>query len=388
MSIRSRFILLSLCVTLFTIVVIFSLIWIYGDLTAPLVRGIIGVAFFASLITIAAAIMMANMVIQPLKHIVSDIQSISAGDLKQPITINRQDEFGQLALHLDRMRQNLLQSRKQLEKLNADLESRILEQTMELELRTVELQTTSLLLTEEMDRGRMVQVSLLPPAFPEIEGWDIYGASIAAEEIGGDYFDFIPRNDRELNAVIADVSGKGLPAALLMAMVKSGIYAQIPQQSPPEIVLQTINRILCTAWTEKTFVTLFYAMLNTATGVMHYASAGHPFPYTVRGVNGSVQIDQLAATSLPMGVQSDLTFHCHEHQFQAGETLILYNSGIVNAMNAKTDLFGFERFERLLKKHYHLPASEIINEVFETLSQFCGTTPQKDDMTISIIRKL
>ncbi len=381
MKIRGKLITVLLLVSLSTIIALSSVMFFYVEVTVGLVGSVIFVAFASSVMAIIVSQVLTNMFLKPLQWLVNIIQWISSGDLKRSISINRRDEFGELAFHLDRMRQSMLQSRKQLENLNMELEQRVEERTMELELKTARL-------NEELTRGRMVQVSMLPDTFPEIAGWEFYGASIAAEEIGGDYYDFLTLNSDHLGITIGDVSGKGITSALVMAMAKSGLYAQIPFNPPPNKTLDSVNQIICKASSAKRLLTLFYAKIDMDTGEMEYANAGHTFPYVCRKNGSGTEFFQLKETSFPLGVQEKLIFHNQKYVIQPGDTLVFYTIGLVDAIDASEELFGFPRFEEVLKNSHHLSASEVLNEVFIALGNFCLSTPQRDDITISVVKRL
>ncbi|MFQ5722627.1 MAG: PP2C family protein-serine/threonine phosphatase [Candidatus Aminicenantales bacterium] len=237
---------------------------------------------------------------------------------------------------------------------------------------------------EELRVAYEIQINLLPKEDPEIAGYDIAGKSVPAKEVGGDYYDFIPINDHRLAICVGDVSGKGMPAALLMANLQATLRGQTLFSTSCGDCLQRSNKLLFQSTDIQKFVTLFYGILDTRKDEFYYSNAGHnnPFLFSVDG-----NISRLSAGGIVLGFMEDYTFKEEVVYFNPGDVMVIYSDGITEAMNANDREFGEERLEALVSENLSISSSEIIKKIISTVQSFVGDTPQIDDITLVIIKR-
>lgn len=241
-------------------------------------------------------------------------------------------------------------------------------------------------LEDELSVGQQIQLSLLPEECPMIEGWDIAAAYKPARLVGGDFYDFFDLEDdsEQLGLVIADVAGKGVPAALFMALSRSLIRTVAMSGRQPADVLARSNRLIYNDTRSKLFLTAFYAKLNLRTGQMAYANAGHNWPLWVHAQTGQVTL--LKAKGIVLGAFEQVDMEQKEIQLAPGDLIIFYTDGITEAMNAEHQLFGMDRLETLVMSNPQTRAQQVIDTVVEAVEEFTGGTPQSDDFTLLVIK--
>lgn len=241
-------------------------------------------------------------------------------------------------------------------------------------------------LEDELSVGQQIQLSLLPEECPMIEGWDIAAAYKPARLVGGDFYDFFDLEDdsEQLGLVIADVAGKGVPAALFMALSRSLIRTVAMSGRQPADVLARSNRLIYNDTRSKLFLTAFYAKLNLRTGQMAYANAGHNWPLWIHAQTGQVTL--LKAKGIVLGAFEEVDMEQKEMQLAPGDLIIFYTDGITEAMNAEHQLFGMDRLETLVMSNPQARSQQVIDTVVEAVEEFTGGTPQSDDFTLLVIK--
>ncbi len=235
--------------------------------------------------------------------------------------------------------------------------------------------------------AREIQETILPknfPPFPELKSFDIYAFMKAAKYIGGDFYDFFMIDNDRLGFVIADVSGKGVPAAIFMAISRTVVRAIALTGNSPAACMKRANNILCQESVNDMFVTVFYGILQIHTGIVTYSNAGHNPPvYIQRDEHVSV----LPLTNdLVLGAIKDKEYHEKEVQLQPGDTLFLYTDGITEAMNKENKPYTENK---LLKECTNLAGSspdELVKKINESVAEFSGGAMQSDDITILAVR--
>ncbi len=249
------------------------------------------------------------------------------------------------------------------------------------------------LLEERFERERMerelelateIQQRFQPSAPPTIEGYEFQGISFSCYEIGGDYYDFIPRHDGKMLIALGDVSGKGTAAALLMSSLHAAIHGQVAAKTPLVEIVVSVNRYLCENTPTNRFVTLFVAELNTTDGSLKYINAGHNPPLIGR-VNGAVE--QLASGGFPLGIMPLAEYEIGETSLASGEALLVYSDGVSEAANLKGEEFGMDRLTQVVSKNLSGSASGLRDKVESALSTFTQTAPAGDDITLVIVKK-
>ncbi|MDP3913552.1 MAG: SpoIIE family protein phosphatase [Bacteroidota bacterium] len=234
----------------------------------------------------------------------------------------------------------------------------------------------------DLNISREIQQAILPkrfPPFPNEPNFDIYASMHPANEVGGDFYDFFLIDRHRLGFVIGDVSGKGISAAIFMAVSRTLIRATGLKGDSVSECMQYVNNLLCTESVSSMFVTVFYGILNTQTGEVDYVNAGHNPPYLL----SSGGISQIEITNgLPLGVLEDFSFESKKIQLKSGDQLLLYTDGVVEAFNLKEIAYGEERFENFLTHSLNLPVETIIKNSFTDVADFADGAPQSDDITL------
>ncbi len=246
-------------------------------------------------------------------------------------------------------------------------------------------------LQKEMQVAQEIQHTLLPAAFPEIEGFEIGSYYEAAKEVGGDYFDFVEVDRDTMGIVVADVSGKGVPGSLVMTMIRTALRTEARGNKDPADVLARVNDFVINDMKRGMFVTVFYIILDSHNRAIHYASAGHNPMILYRGVTKKSYY--LNPRGFPIGInlpdrslfrkyiQSDSL------RLREGDLLILYTDGITEAINQRRDQFGVERFLTAIRKYGHLKAGPFVERIKEEIKDFTEGYAQSDDITLVVIKE-
>jgi serine phosphatase RsbU (regulator of sigma subunit) len=252
--------------------------------------------------------------------------------------------------------------------------------------RYMEEEVNRLRLEEEIAIGQKIQLSLLPEVCPIIPGWTLVANYQAARQVGGDLYDFIPdpHNPDLFHLVIADVTGKGVPAALFMAVCRTIIRTEAQNGRSPADLLMRTNDQLMNEKRSLPFLTAFFGTLHLKTGRLVYAIGGHDRPYWVRA-NGQ-PIQQLDGQGMLLGAFPTVRIDEREIILAHGDSLILYTDGITEARN-ETELFDEFRLEAVIANSATASASQISQGILEAVNQFTGSQPQSDDMTLVVIQR-
>jgi serine phosphatase RsbU (regulator of sigma subunit) len=240
----------------------------------------------------------------------------------------------------------------------------------------------STVLTQEMRVARSIQQGLFPRQSPQIEGYSLAARCQPARETGGDFFDFIELTDGRLGIIIADVSGKGMPAALLMANARSTWRAEARLGYGPAETLRLVNHALYHDINSNGFVTCLYAILDPAARQLCLAGAGHPLPL----LHDDLGIREIEVFGLPLGLQLDATYQEMQVALEHGETLLLYTDGIIEAMNGSRELFGFERLKVFFQREADRPVESLVEQTWMLARAFEFGPDQADDMTVIALK--
>jgi phosphoserine phosphatase RsbU/P len=325
---------------------------------------ILGGGGFCLLLAVIVAI--AASITRPLGRLAATAAAIARGNLDVPTpATGAHDEVGVLARSFDQMR---LALKDYIANLTATTKAK---ERLESELKI----------------ARNIQMSFLPkrfPPFPDITAFDLHAALEPAWEVGGDLYDFFLTGDGRLLFLVGDVSGKGVPAALFMAVTKTLIKGIAEQESDPAQILTKVNRELCVDNESMLFVTLFLAILDTATGELSFSNAGH---------NPPARIDPEGAASwlsLPrgvfLGIMEEAVYRTATTTLVPGETLVAYTDGVTEAMDPAQRLFGSARLLDLLAERSDLAPEAMDAAVMDAVRAFAGDAPQADDITVLALR--
>lgn len=240
-------------------------------------------------------------------------------------------------------------------------------------------------MNEEVRLAAVIQSGLLPKTSPSIPGYEIAGISIPAQSVGGDYFDFIPMNDGRMALCLGDVSGKGLPASLLMANLQATLRGQtLVSQIPSECLLRS-NRLLFESTSPEKFATLFYGILEIQQHTLHYSNAGHDWPFLV-GIDHSIQ--RLQTGGLMLGLMPQAMYEDIKISFQVGDVLVIQSDGVSEAMNIHQEPFGEQRLQDLILEHRDSAPQEIIDTIVCEVHNHAGEYIQSDDITIMVVKRM
>jgi phosphoserine phosphatase RsbU/P len=235
-----------------------------------------------------------------------------------------------------------------------------------------------------------IQKILLPADAPDVEGFEISGRNLPARTLSGDYFDYLAVDEDHVGIAIADVSGKGVPAALIMAMCRSALRSQAPGKRSPSSVLQAVNRQLYPDMKEDMFISMAYVVLNRRSGQALLARAGHDAPLLFRREGALVEC--LNPKGMAVGIDSGGVFDrfCNDFEFrmESGDTLLLYTDGMTEALDIGGNEFGVQRLREMLATNSGTSASELLQRLSEAVTVFSGNQPQHDDITLIALRKL
>ncbi|HNS17991.1 MAG TPA: SpoIIE family protein phosphatase [Bacteroidales bacterium] len=242
-------------------------------------------------------------------------------------------------------------------------------------------------LQHDLNIAAEIQHSILPkkfPPFPDRTDFDIHAFMNAAKSVGGDFYDFFLIDQDHIGLVIADVSDKGIPAAIYMAVSRTIIRAAAIKGLPPKECLEYSNQLLCKENVNQMFVTVFYGILNTQTGEFHYTNGGHNPPYVIS--RGGMVRSLEKTGDVVLGAIDDVPYHQKSTKFQPGEALFLYTDGVTEAMNVNYELFSEARLESALKAASQNTPGEIILQVSSAIENFTLGAQQSDDITMMVVR--
>ncbi|MCK9627480.1 MAG: fused response regulator/phosphatase [Bacteroidales bacterium] len=265
-----------------------------------------------------------------------------------------------------------------------------LEITINKTLEELELQRKSMMehdqlvsIQQDLNVAREIQLGILPkvfPPFPNRKEFDIFASMTAAKEVGGDFFDFFMINNDSLGFVIGDVSGKGIPAAIFMAVSRTLIRATGLKGMSAGECMQYVNNLLCNESVSSMFVTVFYGIMNMKSGVLEYANAGHNPPYVIRADG---KVEKVESTgNVVLGCLEDMEYTTRTIQMSPQDSIVLYTDGVTEAFNKKGEEYGEGRLVSLLETLGQKSVENTITSIAEDVSGFSEGTAQSDDITM------
>ncbi len=325
-----------------------------------------GIGLAGVILLMTAIVFIAKSVTNPIRALAAASDKIAAGDFEAQLPEARsKDEVGFLTRDFRMMRDSLKEHIRQLTETTAARER------MESELKI----------------AHDIQMSILPktfPPFPTRDEFDLYATITPAREVGGDFYDFFQLNENLLCFVIGDVSGKGVPAALFMAVTKTLIKTYAKEAITPEDILSHVNEELAEDNDACMFVTLFCGILNTKTGDIQYANAGHNPPLVVKK-DGTVKWLP-RARSLVAGAMPGVVYEGESLRLLPGDSLFLYTDGVTEAMNLEDELFTEKRLEKDMTFSADMGIKDALQRIMDSIHQFADGAPQADDITMMMIR--
>ncbi len=350
-----------------SLAVLFPQVELMADITS-LNRKVLFLGIAGFLFLLLAVSFFSGSITRPLRVLAKATKDIATGNLDFELpAIKSQDEVGKLTESFIYMKNSLKQYIKDLKETTAAKER----------------------IDSELKIAREIQMSMLPkifPPFPHRPEFDIYATIEPAKEVGGDFYDFFFINDDHLCFTIGDVSGKGIPASLFMAVTKTLIKAKTERDMPPDEILTRVNKDLCYGNDSSMFVTIFFGVLNTRTGEVSYSNGGHNLPYVVHSQGG---VEPLKNTGgMGLGVIEDIKFEARTITLHTGNLLFLYTDGVTEAMDKEGNLFSDGRLKEFLERANLFGAKEIIKGAISEINNFASGAPQADDITVLAIKYL
>jgi phosphoserine phosphatase RsbU/P len=265
------------------------------------------------------------------------------------------------------------------------LEATVAERTRELADKNATLEQAQAQIKAELEVARALQLAILPAAFPARAGWDGAARMIPATSMGGDFYDFIELPDGRIGLVIADVSGKGVPAAFFMAVARTSLRDLAPQHADPGACLAHTNELLCAQNPLDLFVTVFYCVFHPRSGVLRYANGGHNPPY-LRHADGSVEtLDGTGGIAL--GVMRGVVYADHTTRLLPGDQLLLYTDGVTEAFNSADEAYGVDRLLAEVRAQGEGAATALVERICRSVTSFAGSAPQSDDITLTVLTR-
>ena len=297
---------------------------------------------------------------EPILALKKDVDIISKGDLDYKARVIGNDEISDLANSFNKMTTSLKNHINDLTALTAEKER----------------------IGAELNVATHIQSSMLPsifPAFPQDERFDIYATMNPAKEVGGDFYDFFKIDEKHLAMVVADVSGKGIPAALFMVIGKTLIKDHTNIRTNLIDTFYEVNNMLCESNSENLFITAFEAVVNIETGHMKYVNAGHEMPFIYK--NGKWTAERIKPGFVLAGMEN-MKFFGGEFYLEKGDKFFQYTDGVTEATNVNNELYGMERLEKILNQCKDKSMRELLPAIKADIDKFVGEAPQFDDITM------
>lgn len=251
--------------------------------------------------------------------------------------------------------------------------------------RLLEEEKHLLSLREELKMAHKIQNKLLPDSVPGLSGFDIEAINIPAKTVGGDYYDFIKKNEEQLAFCIGDITGKGMPAAMLMANLQATIRSQILVSDDYSLFMKRTNTLLYNSTEPTKFATLFFGILDAGLSQLTYVNAGHDHPYLIRKNNKSVELE---ATGLLLAVIEDAEYEVKQMSLLPGDVLLFFTDGITEAMNNQKQEYGLERLRDLAKSLSDQSAENIAANILRDVNSHASGAEQSDDITLIIVKNI
>ncbi|MGO9231120.1 MAG: SpoIIE family protein phosphatase [Bryobacteraceae bacterium] len=250
--------------------------------------------------------------------------------------------------------------------------------------RLAEVEAAERIMQRDLSQAAEIQGGMLPGLAPEIAGVDLAGFNVPCRTVGGDYYDFFPYAGSSVGMALGDVSGKGMPASLMMMALHARVH--VLAESPGDLgdFMARLNKATCATCPSNRFITFFFSVLDAASGELRFANAGHNPPVLVRA-SGETQM--LEGGGPVLGVLPIAPYSEQRAHLDPGDLLVLYSDGVTEANNPDFDEFGEERFVRVLSENRARPAREIVEAVTAALKQFTAGAPQADDITLVVARR-
>ncbi len=251
--------------------------------------------------------------------------------------------------------------------------------------RLAEMERAKQIMARDLDQAAEIQQLYLPATAPNVRGLDLAGHNAPCRTVGGDYFDFFPYEGSRVAMVLGDVSGKGMPASLLMMGLQARVQALAEEPKDLASVMTRLNRLTCANCPANRFITVFFCILNGETGELIFCNAGHNPPLIIRA-NG--EHEQLEGGGPVIGIIPTIEYREYRQKLEIGDTLVIYSDGVTEAADASDDEFETERLAETVRRSRHLPATQIVDLIRKAVTVHAAGAPQSDDITIMVARRV
>ncbi len=326
-----------------------------------LLRIIIIISVGILVLSIIGSIVLASITIRPVQELSHGAEIIGQGDLDYRIDIHSSDELGQLARQFNIMTAQIKEAKEK------EIESRIMD--------------------EQIEMAKDIQEGLNPMGFYDRNGVQIKGYTRAAKGVGGDYFDYIDIDNNRVGALISDVSGKGVPASLVMVMIRT-VFTSYTTRKDIDCakVVSAINDALSADFAIDKFATLFFMIYDRKNQELSFSNAGH-------GPLKCYRYDSNKCTSaklegVPIGIMDEVDYLQAKVPLKPGDIIVMETDGVTEMRNENKDEYGLERLMKMLMEHHHLGADQIVDTIINDIEEFRGTTPPHDDTTLLVLKRV
>jgi sigma-B regulation protein RsbU (phosphoserine phosphatase) len=320
---------------------------------------IAGISIFISAVI---AFILASITTRPLNKLSEGVKLIGTGDLDHKIKVSSSDEIGALAVQFNAMTDMLKEAQSK------EIESRIMQ--------------------EQLDVAKEIQEGLNPMGFYNKNGLELKGYTRAAKGVGGDYFDYIEIDENRVGALISDVSGKGIPASLVMVMIRT-VFVSAIHQDPKKIqcshLVSAINSSISSDFAIDKFATLFFMLYDKSRETVSFSNAGHGPLFCYRADRNICTVTKLEG--VPIGIMDDTEYKQAEVPFKPGDIIFLSTDGVTEMRNEKKEEYGRERAQKLIMENHKKSADELVSMLITDVDTFKGKANQHDDMTMLIMKR-
>lgn len=323
----------------------------------------LAILLLMGLVVVYLAFIMSRAITNPILALIRGAKAIGRVEMEYKVEVATGDELEELADSFNKMASDLKGHMEDLKCTTAEKER----------------------LQKELEIARNIQQRLLPQHPPAVEGLDIWADNIPAQEVGGDFYDFIPVSLETWGFAIADVSGKGMAAAIFMGLSRTLIRASTTDNPRVAEAIKQANELICRDSTSGMFVTLFYAVYDSANRRLRYVNAGHNPPLLIRGETDNPPVP-LKGRGIALGVIHFIDIEESEVILQPGDIIVMFTDGVTEAINERNEAFGSERMIRVVKENRNRNARTLVELVERAVIEFAGEQRQYDDITLMVIK--
>ncbi|MBD3427164.1 MAG: SpoIIE family protein phosphatase [Candidatus Omnitrophica bacterium] len=342
---------------------------ISAETIAQMRRTVLVNAVYVFLVGVVISILAGNLaswwLTKPIKALMKGMDQICSGNLDYAIPVRSSDEIGKLAGNFNKMARELKKYIQDLTEVTSEKER----------------------LNRELEIAAELQKAMLPHYNLDIEEIDLAGLSLPAREVGGDYFDYMDNDGRNIGFVIADATGKGLYSSIFMTNSRSIFKIMTTEETSPGKVIERTNDLVIREMgssSSSMFITMFYGIYDKDTSVFRYSNAGHNPPLFIE--SESSRIELLKPHGYPIGIMEEQKYADSQVHMEKGDLMVLYTDGVVEAMNSKKEMYGLSRLSQVVLESRHLPAQELVNNIRESVFKFTADLAQFDDLTLLVFR--